>query len=294
MHRGWTTTTALVVFSLVRLMPAGEGISRDLNDAEADKAMDEIFTRAREITRVEARLRTIKTGIKKEGRATVAHERIKYEAPDRVWWLNQGEVEGEAKWEDCALLIMADGAIWDIQPRFADEPRRIERRRSNLMAKEGQSLNLAAFLVGSDIASAKEVRDRFEVTAAIEDEGTANASYCFTLKPKQEGAVLELWFRVGQALPWRVKSTERRKLVMPGSAEGKYKTVEETRELLEVRTNLDGLPPFPPETFLVPVEKNCEIVDADSQRPIASEELAVEMKALRERLEGSRAAAPQR
>ncbi len=292
-NRCLITATAIAAFSLLRLAPAGEEIGRRLSDAEADAAMDEIFTRARAITRIEAALRTEKTGIKKEGKTTVAHEKIKYEAPDRVWWLSQGESEGEAKWEDCALLLMAGGAIWDIQPRFEGEPRRIERRRSTLVAKEGQSLNLAAFLIGSDIASAKEVRDRFEVAAVLEDEGAAAASYHFTLKPKQEGAVLDLWFRVGQALPWRVKSTERRKLVLPGGGEGRYKIVEEVRDLVDVRTNLDGLPPFSVETFLVPLEKDCEIVDAENQRALAAEEVAAEMKALRAKIESERAAAPQ-
>jgi hypothetical protein len=279
------------LFSLAFSLSAQEAAEKPLSDADAYKAIDDILLRAKQIVRVQAELKTSKTGILKDGKISVAYETVKYEAPDRIWWQNRGETEGKAKGEDCSLVLMADGFFWEIEPQFGADPRKATRRKAKVLAKEGKTVNLAAFLIGSDVQSSKEIRDKFDLTAASENEGTDAASYRFFLKPKEEGPTVELWIRPGEALPWKVKTIEKKKVVTvgaPADAPPKFKMHEEVRELRDVKTNLTGLAPFPTETFLFPYEKGMEVTDEDAAQALSAEAIRKANDELKAKIEAER------
>lgn len=274
--RACIPTFALVLLSLCLHAGEAEPTGRALTVEETDKAVESIFEKARQVTRIETELKTTKTGILKGGAKSIAYETIRYEAPNRVWWQNRGENEGAVADADCSLILMVGGWMWEIEPVLPPDPRRASRRKMKDFGQDGRTVNLAAFLIGSDVQSAKEIRDRFELSAWMENEGGPDASYRLLLVPRSEGQTVELWIKPGDALPWKVRTVERKQVVTVGAAAGaapRTKLHEEIRELRALKTNLTGLEPFAPETFLFPLAPGMKITDEDANCDLSEEDI---------------------
>ncbi len=92
----------------------------------------------------------------------------------------------------------------------------------------------------------------------------------------------------GQVLPWKVRSFERKEIKFPPPKPGeepRFKMEETTRVLRNVRTNLNGLPPFTADTFTLPLARDMAIRDEQTNQPMPPEEVRRELQEVRREYE---------
>ncbi len=244
---------------------------RKLTAEEADAWIDDFFEKQQKLTRISATLITRTKG-KTILNPNAWIERLAFidaKVPDRFLMVDRGvRVAGKPLPPMTkARKLLVDGThIWEVHPQAPDEAgkpeRLVERMHHKSAAGKGKRTDLASFLIGQAIASAKELRDEFEIAGFLLDEGAPEATYRFELKrrmqPAGNGAIpterdeIVIWVRPETILPWKIRQVKVKLAFDPITEQmvpGK-KEIEE-RELELVQTNLSNppLPAYEPNYF---------------------------------------------
>lgn len=259
---------------LVSLMPTGLRASESLavvgpmSDAEIDEVINGIFARQRRLKHVVTTLYTYRegSGIFKE--KTVSAARLEAEMPNKLVFVDMGDPARQLPPEEHMTILLDGDFFWEIAP-VEDGKRRVERNVLNQTSAQGRQLDLATILVGQEIATAKELREHYTVTAQTltrGDKGTTHQMHLVERTPRdptKPADVIDIFFMPGEALPWRVDFLRHKAVVSPdddifgtgggGDSDGPttYQAEKETLLLVDTRTNLDipPLTPLPPQTF---------------------------------------------
>lgn len=285
MKRTVAVLFALLVFAVTAA--AGEAPGRRLSPEETDAAINAVFSGAAGVVRMEADLVTRKTGgMQREPQTT--YEFLRLEAPTRMALVNRGTSQERVPLEQSTLIIVDGRNIWEAEAS-QDGRRNVSRRefRPNLDGVQAQGLAvfIGLFLMGRDVTSAGGLREEFDI--ACIDEPIPNrreTTLHFVLTPKEGGETLELWILPGGALPWKVRSFERKEIKFPPPKPGqppRFRTEETVRVLRNVKTNLNGLPEFTAETFLLPLAADMRIRDEATNRPMPPEAVRAELEEVR-------------
>ncbi|MCC8190075.1 MAG: hypothetical protein LIP77_05470 [Planctomycetes bacterium] len=147
------------------------------------------------------------------------------------------------------------------------------------------SVFIGLFLMGRDVTSASGLREDFDIRCF--DEPIPNrreTTLHFVLTPKRGGETLELWMLPGQVLPWKVRSFERKEIKFPPPKPGeppRFKVEETTRLLRNVKTNLNGLPPFTAETFMLPYTPDMVVRDEQTNQILSADDVRRELEEVR-------------
>ncbi len=278
------TLIAAAGIAAAGIAAAGEPQGRRLSPQETDRAINDVFGGAAGVVRMEADLITRKTGgMQREAQTT--HEFLRLEAPTRMVLVNRGESQGRVPLEQSTLIIVDGRNIWEVEA--SEEGRRnVSRRefRPNLEGVQAQGLAvfIGLFLMGRDVTSASGLREDFDI--ACFDEPIPNrqeTTLHFVLTPKRGGETLELWIMHGGALPWKVRSVERKEIKFPPPKPGqppRFRTEETLRVLRNVKTNLNGLPEFTAETFPLPLARDMSIRDEATNEPMSPDAVRRELE----------------
>ncbi len=282
-----TTAILLALFVAAAAAAAGEPAGRRLSPQDTDRAINAVFSGAAGVVRMEADLVTRKAGgMQREPQTT--YEFLRLEAPTRMALVNRGTSQERVPVEESTLIIVDGRNIWEVEAQ-RDGARNVSRRefRPNLdgIQAQGLAVFIGLFLMGRDVTSAGGLREEFEIVCF--DEPIPNrreTTLHFVLTPKRGGETLELWILPGDALPWKVRSVERKAIMFPPPKPGetpRFRTEETVRVLRNVRTNLNGLPPFTADTFALPLARDMRIRDEATNQPMAPEAVRRELDAVR-------------
>jgi hypothetical protein len=283
------------VFAMVATVAlAGQG--RELSPQEVDRAINQVFSGAQGVTRMEADLITQKTGGMVRDSQT-AYEFLRLEAPTRMVLMNRGSNQGRVPPEQMTLIIVDGRNIWEVEAKSANASQRSASRREfrpNIEGAQAQGLAvfIGLFLMGRDVTSASGLREDFNITAI--DEPIPNRSETtlhFTLTPKRGGETLELWMLPGHVLPWKVRSFERKEIKFPPPKPGeapRFKLEETVRVLRNVKTNLNGLAPFNADTFTLPLAPDMVIRDEQTNQIMTPDQVRAELTEVQREYNASR------
>ncbi|MDR1535918.1 MAG: hypothetical protein LBU64_12635, partial [Planctomycetota bacterium] len=248
-----------------------------------------IFNGAQSVSRLEAELITRKSGgmIKD---SQISHEFLRLETPARMLLINRGASRERIPLEQSTLILVDGRNIWEVEARRRGAGQRQVNRRAfrpgvGQDRSQGLAVFIGLFLMGRDVTTAAGIRDDFDIIC-YEEALPANRGVTlhFILTPKRGGETLELWMLPGQVLPWRVRSFERKEIKFPPPRPGeppRFKLEETVREIRDVRTNNNGLPPFTAETFLLPLAGDMVVRDETENRPMDFGEVRRELEAVR-------------
>ena len=274
--RTWIRAAAglLILGGWAAGVPGGEG--RPLSEAEADRAVDAVFESATRINRLEAKLTTRKVGGAFGEEPKISYGFLRLSVPNLMWLQDYGADEHDRPRKDdpglqqSSLTIVDGQFIWDIQaPTDPGRPSTADKMQLADSVVDAHAAHIAGLLavfmgLGDEVRSAAELRRNFTLRAVEEPipdprDGRPPATNHFTLEPVDsdgDGNIIEIWHRPGDALPWKVQTSEKKVVRAFGrrNANVPQRTVLETttRVLSEPRTNLDSLQPFPAGTFTVP------------------------------------------
>ena len=280
---------AVLALAVVATAACGEVRGRELSPQDTDRAINDVFNGAQGVVRMEADLVTQKTGGMVKG-SQVAHEFLRLEAPTRMILQNRGSNQGRVPLEQTTIIIVDGRNIWEVEARAQGARERMVSRRSfrpNVEASRAQGLAvfIGLFLMGRDVTSATGLREDFDIRCFEEPlPNRRGSSLHFVLTPRRGGETLELWMLPGQVLPWRVRSFERKEIKFPPPKPGeppRYKLEETTRELRNVKTNLNGLPPFTADTFMLPLANDMVIRDEQTNQRLSLDEVRRELDEVR-------------
>lgn len=275
------------------ILPAGEPQpqGRKLNPRETDAAINAIFNGAMGVVRMEADLVTQKKGgMNRDGQ--ISHEFLRLEAPARMALQNRGGSRGQLPLEQQTLIIVDGRNIWEVEAA-RDNRRQVSRRSFRPDFEQTQAQGLAVFiglfLMGRDVTSAGGLREDFDIVCFDEPiPRRTETTLHFVLTPKRGGETLELWTLPNQALPWKVRSFERKEIKFPPPKPGeppRFRMEETTRILRNVKTNMNGLPPFTAETFMLPLARDMVIRDEETNEAMRPEEVRRELEEVRREYE---------
>lgn len=299
----------LQILALPALAAAGEAepapapapapaAGRELSKEETDAEFDGILERAAKITRIQAEIRKTESGgvFKKKD---VTYQTLKYEAPDRIYLLDRFDSEEKAAFEDCRLTLFDGKAVWELEDWFdKEEPRACTRRVVNEKPetpapaandKKSGFAKIGVFLGVGEVKSLDELREIFNITAFAEKDNGKDAVR-FDLVEKEGGKKTAIHIEKNAALPYKVESEEKRELVGPGAAQGETSVVTVVQELLEAKTNLDGLPEFAPETFVFPYGDKMTVKDDATGKPLEPAQIKAELDETKKRIENAKKA----
>lgn len=229
-----------------------------LSDEQIDQVFDEVFAKQQQITRMQCKVITRKVG----GIFNKEVETWGYayaQMPDLLLFVDRGEVTANLS-ESKAATILIDGTfLWDIKP--ADEEGGFEAERLSVNTAGDRDLNIAALLIGADVATGKQLREYYELTGWLVDLGAQGKSYKFMLKtsPGKEKnnrkEEVEVWIRPGEVIPWQINSVRLTPQATnpfgKGEAASGYRRTASTKIISDLQTNLSNppLPAFAPEVF---------------------------------------------
>ena len=279
-----TTAILLALIAVAGMAAAGETRGRQLAPQDTDRAINDVFNGAAGVVRMEADLITQKTGgMQRDAQTT--YEFLRLEAPTRMILVNRGSNQGRVPLEQSTLIIVDGRNIWEVEAQ-QDKKRNVSRRefRPNLQGAQAQGLAvfIGLFLMGRDVTSASGLREDFDITCF--DEAIPNRqerTLHFVLTPKRGGETLELWIMPGNSLPWKVRSFERKEIKFPPPKPGeqpRFRTEETIRVLRNVKTNLNGLPPFTAETFALPLARDMAVRDEATNQPMSADQVRRELE----------------
>ena len=286
---------AVAVALTASLLCAAEPAGRELAPQDTDQAINDVFNGAMGVVRMEADLVTRKSGGMVKGNQTT-YEFLRLEAPTRMFLQNRGESQAQIPLEDSTLILVDGRNIWEVEARRQNSAERSVSRRSfrpNLEATQAQGLAvfIGLFLMGRDVTSASGLREDFNIQCFEEPiPNRSETTLHFVLTPKRGGETLELWMLPGQALPWKVRSFEKKEIKFPPPKPGqppRFKLEETTRLLRNVKTNMNGLPPFTAETFLLPFAPDMIVRDEQTNQRMNPEEVRQELIEVRREYEMS-------
>ncbi len=289
------TCAVAVLIALFSIGAASAGEGRELSPQETDQAINAVFNGAQGVVRMEADLVTRKSGGMIKGTQT-SYEVLRLEAPTRMVLQNRGASEGRVPLEQSTLIIVDGRNIWEVEARQQNaRERQVSRRafRPNVEGQQAQGLAvfIGLFLMGREVTSASGLREDFDIRCF--DEPIPNRrerTLHFVLIPKRGGETLELWMLPGQVLPWMVRSFERKEIKFPPPKPGeppKFKLEETVREIRNVRTNLNGLPPFPSDAFVLPLAQDMVIRDEQTNQRMTPDQVRSELDEVRREYQAS-------
>lgn len=272
--------TGLLCTSARTADEAATASSQPMSDAEIDQTFDHIFAQQQKITRMTAKVITFKKGGGIFNKPSRTWGQAYAQMPDCLLFVDRGDVDKNLP-ENLASTILIDGTfLWDIKP--GEREGTLEAERMAIKNAGDRDINIAALLIGADVATGKQLREYYLLTGKLEDLGAAGKSYHFTLKTipgkekKKVKEEVEVWIRPGEVIPWKIKSIRKtpkgsNPLLqnMPASDDtSSYKITESTKEISELQTNLSNPPltPFPAERFYFGdfMQKNPSIKVVDS------------------------------
>ncbi len=261
---------------------------RPLSPQETDQAINNVFSGAAGVTRMEADLITQKVGgMVREGQRSF--EFLRLEAPARMYLENRGSSEGRVSVENSTLIIVDGRNIWEVEAkRQGARERAVSRRgfRPNIQGgQSGMAVFIGMFLMGREVSSAGDLRQTFDI-AAVEEPipGRRETTNHFTLTPRAGGETLELWILPGQSLPWKVRSFERKEIKFPPPKPGeppRFKVEETVRVLRNVKTNQSGLGPFQAEAFMLPLAQDMVVRDEQTNQIVSHDLVRRELEEVR-------------
>ncbi len=231
--------------------------SQPLNDEQIDQTFDQIFAQQQKITRMQAKVVTIKKGGSgpfKRDSSTVGYAYAKM--PNCLLFIDRGEVSANLP-ENQSSIILIDGTyLWDLKP--GDDEGAMEAERMLMKNAGDRDINIAALLIGADVATGKQLREFYLLSGELEDYGAEGKSYHFGLKTipgKEKKNVtedVEVWIRVGGVIPWKIKTIRLTKVIdVLGTGGATTKSSESTKIISELQTNLSNPPlqEYPAERF---------------------------------------------
>jgi hypothetical protein len=288
MKRLFSVVMVLLAFSAAHAVAGQQQQQgRRLDAQETDQAINNIFDGAMGVVRMEADLITQKKGgMNRDGQ--VSYEFLRLETPARMVLQNRGESQERIPLEAQTLIIVDGRNIWEVEA--ARNNRRQASRRSfrpNLEDTQAQGLAvfIGLFLMGRYVTSAGGLREDFDIACFEEPiPRRTETTLHFVLTPKRGGETLELWTLPNQALPWKVRSLERKEIKFPPPKPGeppRFRMEETTRILRNVKTNLNGLPPFTADTFTLPFSRDMVVRDEQTNRVMDPEDVRRELQEVR-------------
>ncbi len=276
-------------FLSVGVVMAGQPQGRVLSVQETDQAINAVFAGAQGVVRMEADLITQKTGGMVKGEQTT-YEFLRMETPSRMWLQNRGASRNPLPLEQSNIIIVDGRNIWEVEAQQGNNRERAVNRRAfrpNLEGKQAQGLAvfIGLFLMGRDVTSATGLREDFDIQCIEEPiPNRRETTLHFILTPRRGGETVELWMIPGSTLPWKVRSFERKVIKFPPPKPGeqpRYKLEETVRVLRSVKTNLNGLPPFNANTFLLPLAPDMRIRDEQTNQVLSHDLVRQELNAVR-------------
>ena len=247
---------------------------KDLSAAQVDKAFDIIFEKQKQLTRLKAKVITEKKGgIFKSSKATWAYAYA--QMPDKLLFVDRGEVGKNLPQSQSAIILIDGTFLWDVKPADSSGVREAEQIDMNNAG--GRDINIAALLIGADVASGKELREYYDIAGALEKFADGSISYHFTLKTapgkekRKRKEIVDLWIEQGSVIPWKIASIRMTPKVNPlnPNAPTKMKKSTSVKYITELETNLSKKPlnKYPPERFFFGtiMQENPGIVVLDSK-----------------------------
>ncbi len=267
---------------------------KDLSAQEVDAAFDQVFKIQKKLERMQAKVITEKAGgIFKKSKANEAY--VYAQMPDKLLFIDKGN-EGENVPPAQYAIILIDGVfLWDIKP--ADSKGVREAERIDMNSAGSRDINIAALLIGADVATGKQLRDYYDISGKLEKFSDGTKSYHFVLdtidskhKSKRKELV-DMWIEVGGVIPWKIKTVRMVSKVNPlnPSAPAKTSKAVSVKYITDLQTNLSKSPlqKFASDTFyfgrLMQENPGIKVIDGKGFE-IKKEELQKDLAAVRKRL----------
>ena len=259
-----------------------------MTPAEVDKAFDRVFQIQKRLERMQAKVTTEKVGgIFKKSKANEAF--VYAQMPDKLYYVDKGN-SGENVPPAQYSMILIDGIfLWDIKPMDSNGVR--EAEQIDMKSAGNKDINIAAILIGADVATGKELRDYYDISGKMEKFDDGSKSYHFTLKTiagkerKKRKEIVDMWISPGGVIPWKISSVRMVPKVNPlnPDAPAKIKKTTSVKYITDLRTNLSKkpLPVFKSDTFyfgrIMQENPGMKVVDAKGniiEKKVLQRELA--------------------
>ena len=220
-----------------------------------DKFLDKIFSQQKFLTRLKARVLSRSLGgISKKAKETWGYAYA--QMPDMLLFIDRGSVAKNLP-ENQAAYILIDGTyLWDI--KAGARAGEYEAERIDMKNAADRELNIAALLIGADVKNSKELREFYTLVGSVDDfGGTIGKCVHVNLKTipgkekKGKKEDIDIWFKAGQIIPWKISIKRLVKRVNPFSGKVSYKSTTSEKIIQDMQTNLSNppLPPYPAEQF---------------------------------------------
>ncbi len=267
---------------------------KKLTASEVDAAFDQVFSIQKKIKRMKAKVITEKSGgIFKNAKASEAF--VFAQMPDKLLFIDKG-IDGKSVPENKYAIILIDGTfLWDVKPIDSDGVR--EAEQIDMKSAGNKDINIAALLIGADVASGKELRDYYDIEGSLEKFDDGTKSYHFVLKTaegrevRNRKEIVDMWIEVGGVIPWKIKSVRMSPKINPlnPDAPAKMKKTSSVKYITDIETNLSKNPlaEFPKSQFYFGtiLKNNPGIKVVDSKGfDIDNEELKKDLEAAKKRL----------
>ncbi len=221
---------------------------KDLTPVEVDQAFDQIFSTQKRIERMQAKVITEKSGgIFKKSKGTEAM--VYAQMPDKLLFVDKGRIGDNTKEDEYAIILIDGIFLWDV--KSADGSGMREAEQIDMKQAGSKDINIAALLIGADVATGRELRDYYDIAGRLEEFVDGSRSYHFLLKAisgkgKERDEVVDMWIEVGGVIPWKIKTQKQVKKVNPlnPNAPAKTKKTASTKYILDLQTNISK-PPLP-------------------------------------------------
>lgn len=265
-----------------------------MNEQQTDAALNDIFAKQKQLTRLKAKVVSRKTGGVFAGKAVESWGVAYAQMPDLLLFIDRGEVSKNLP-ENQANYVLIDGTyLWDM--KNSDETGTYEAERIDMKNAGDRALNIASLLIGAEVNNSQELREYYQVSATFEDLGALGKSYHFKFKTipgkgrNNKDEESELWIRPGEIIPWKLKVNSQTKKTDVFTGETTVKTSSSEKEFTEVQTNLSqpALAPFPVvQTFYIGMllKKHAGTKVTDKGEPMANDVLYNDLKSLLSRLQ---------
>ena len=266
-----------------------------MTSAEVDKAFDRVFQTQKKLERMQARVVTEKVGgIFKKAKANEAF--VYAQMPDKLYYVDKGNQGENVSPEEYSMILIDGVFLWDIKP--ADGKGVREAEQIDMKSAGNKDINIAALLIGADVASGKELRDYYDISGKFEKFADGSKSYHFTLKTiagkekKKRKEIVDMWITPGGVIPWKIESVRLVPKVNPlnPQAPATMKKTASVKYITDLQTNLSkqALPAFKPDTFyfgrIMRENPGMKVVDGKGN-VIAKEVLQTELAGILKRLQ---------
>ena len=285
----------VVVTSSITLAGEKKAIAEKvLSPEEVDAAFDQVFKIQQKIVRMQAKVVTEKMGgIFKKSKANEAY--VYAQMPDKLLFIDKGDIGSNISKKQQAIILIDGVFLWDIKP--ADESGVREAEQIDMKSAGNKDINIAAILIGADVASGKQLRDYYDIEGKLEKFDDGSKSYHFVLKTikgkerKKRKEIVDMWIEVGGAIPWKIKTVRMVPKVNPlnPNAPGKTKKTTSIKYILDLETNISSvsLKPFSPSLFyfgrILKENPGMKVLDSKGLQ-IGKKELQKDLDAVSKRL----------